>query len=169
MKVKKLRVKLQKECDCRDGGGNHDSWLQGKRGDISLTGQGQDDKTYKLWWSWPKPLEDKLIINYKILNQDEVFHIMDSITRDRQECYVVRNSSVRLENFYQLSLFKFLRGPSFKVNDRYCGWLQGLEGVIPKHELGNFELPSWFQSVDRFDQEHKLYSTTKAIHIIELF
>ena len=123
---KKLRVKLQKECDCRDGGGNHDSWLQGKRGDISLTGQGQDDKTYKLWWSWPKPLEDKLIINNKILNQDEVFHIMDSITRDRQECYVVRNSSVRLENcenFYQLSLLKFLRGPSFKVNDRYFGWL----------------------------------------------
>ena len=121
---KKLRVKLQKECDCRDGGGNHDSWLQGKRGDISLTGQGQDDKTYKLWWSWPKPLEDKLIINNKILNQDEVFHIMDSITRDRQECYVVRNSSVRLENcenFYQL--LKFLRGPSFKVNDRYFGWL----------------------------------------------
>ena len=119
---KKLRVKLQKECDCRDGGGNHDSWLQGKRGDISLTGQGQDDKTYKLWWSWPKPLEDKLIINNKILNQDEVFHIMDSITRDRQECYVVRNSSVRLENcenFYQL--LKFLRGPSFKVNDRYFG------------------------------------------------
>ena len=121
-KWKKLRVKLQKECDCRDGGGNHDSWLQGKRGDISLTGQGQDDKTYKLWWSWPKPLEDKLIINNKILNQDEVFHIMDSITRDRQECYVVRNSSVRLENcenFYQL--LKFLRGPSFKVNDRYFG------------------------------------------------
>ena len=121
---KKLRVKLQKECDCRDGGGNHDSWLQGKRGDISLTGQGQDDKTYKLWWSWPKPLEDKLIINNKILNQDEVFHIMDSITRDRQECYVVRNSSVRLkncENFYQL--LKFLRGPSFKVNDRYFGLL----------------------------------------------
>ena len=119
---KKLRVKLQKECDCRDGGGNHDSWLQGKRGDISLTGQGQDDKTYKLWWSWTKPLEDKLIINNKILNQDEVFHIMDSITRDRQECYVVRNSSVRLENcenFYQL--LKFLRGPSFKVNDRYFG------------------------------------------------
>ena len=119
---KKLRVKLQKECDCRDGGGNHDSWLQGKRGDISLTGQGQDDKTYKLWWSWPKPLEDKLIINNKILNQDEVFHIMDSITRDRQECYVVRNSSVRLENcenFYPL--LKFLRGPSFKVNDRYFG------------------------------------------------
>ena len=83
-------------------------------------------KTYKLWWSWPKPLEDKLIINNNILNQDEVFHIMDSITRDRQECYVVRNSSVRLENcehFYQLSLLKFLRGPSFKVNDRYCGWL----------------------------------------------
>ena len=40
---KKLRVKLQKECDCRDGGGNHDNWLPGKRGDISLTGQGQDD------------------------------------------------------------------------------------------------------------------------------
>ena len=121
---KKLRVKLQKECDCRDGGGNHDSWLQGKRGDISLTGQGQDDKTYKLWWSWTKPLEDKLIINNKILNQDEVFHIMDSITRDRQECYVVRNSSVRLENceiFYQL--LKFLRSSSFKVNDRYYGWL----------------------------------------------
>ena len=108
---KKLRVKLQKECDCRDGGGNHDSWLQGKRGDISLTGQGQDDKTYKLWWSWPKPLEDKLIINYKILNQDEVFHIMDSITRDRQECYVVRNSSVRLEiftNFHFLSSYEVL-------------------------------------------------------------
>ena len=82
-------------------------------------------KTYNLWW-WPKLLEDKLIINNNILNQDEVFHIMDSITRDRQECYVVRNSSVRLENcehFYQLSLLKFLRGPSFKVNDRYCGWL----------------------------------------------
>ena len=108
---KKLRVKLQKECDCRDGGGNHDSWLQGKRGDISLTGQGQDDKTYKLWWSWPKPLEDKLIINNKILNQDEVFHIMDSITRDRQECYVVRNSSVRLEiftNFHFLSSYEVL-------------------------------------------------------------
>jgi len=52
------------------------------------------------------------------LAKDEVFHIMDSITRDREDCYVVRNSS-------------------------------GLEGVVPKRELGDFELPAWFQSVDR--------------------
>ena len=26
---------------------------------------------------------------------------------------------------------------------------QGLEGVVPKRELGDLELPSWFQSVDR--------------------
>jgi len=69
------------------------------------------------------------------LARDEVFHIMDSITRDRQECYVVRNSS-------------------------------GLEGVIPKHELGNFELPSWFQSVDRKAAESFLQNVPTGKFIV---
>ena len=34
-------------------------------------------------------------------------------------------------------------------NDKYVNHHQGLEGVVPKRELGDIELPAWFQSVDR--------------------
>ena len=35
-----------------------------------------------------------MLMQIKNSDQDEVFHIMDSITRDREDCYVVRNSAV---------------------------------------------------------------------------
>ena len=35
-----------------------------------------------------------MLMQIKNSDQDEVFHIMDSIMRDREDCYVVRNSAV---------------------------------------------------------------------------
>ena len=65
----------------------------------------------------------------KHYDQDEVFHIMDSITREREDCYVVRNSAVGYWNT-NLQYFDFTTKRNLYMITGFVNFLSTLDKMI---------------------------------------